>query len=353
MALCKVIHYCFLLKFVGSTPIAQDYPVPSDRGIFGDLFFPLNQQSSRNTDFYDNLSGADDNYESSYTDIDAEAGNEKNEDSQSKSDPPQRDSRGSYIVDDMIIPADLYEGRFELSGLSNEEYRWKDQAIPYQISGDLSSTQKEEFEARVAEFNDLLGGCPIIRPALETDSDFLLVQLTSDERICGRSTVGKIGGAQGLLIGADCFRGRTVAHEIIHAMGFFHEQSRPDRDLYVTVVLDNVLDTYRRNFEKMPNSLTFGVPYDGLSIMHYPDRAFSKNGKPTIISKIPGVPESRFAKGLTPTRSDILKIRAMYQCSQPNPDYDYNNYGEGTVEGSNYYSDDDTKSKNDDQYEYA
>ena len=51
-----------------------------------------------------------------------------------------------------------------------------------------------------------------------------------------------IGGGQVLSLQAGgCTYIGTVAHELIHALGFFHEQSRNDRDTYVTVNYANIL----------------------------------------------------------------------------------------------------------------
>ena len=77
-----------------------------------------------------------------------------------------------------------------------------------------------------------------------------------------------------------------IAHEIGHALGLAHEQSRSDRDRYVTIVWSNILDGKSRNFNLKSSSTDYG-PYDFDSIMHYPHYAFAKaSGTSTIIPKL-------------------------------------------------------------------
>ena len=63
----------------------------------------------------------------------------------------------------------------------------------------------------------------------------------------------------------------TIVHEIGHAIGFHHEQSRPDRDEYINVNYENVQQGREHNFAKYTwGSVTSSnVEYDVGSIMHY------------------------------------------------------------------------------------
>ena len=67
------------------------------------------------------------------------------------------------------------------------------------------------------------------------------------------------------------FQKGTVAHEVGHVIGFWHEHARPDRDDYIKIIYNNVFmseyyNFHKRTWAKMDN---LGVPYDIGSLMHY------------------------------------------------------------------------------------
>lgn len=130
------------------------------------------------------------------------------------------------------------------------------------------------------------------------------------------SSVGKqvALGPQNLSLGPGCLVNAIVAHEFLHALGFWHEQSRPDRDEHITVMYDNIEDGRENNFNKYETNQVdyLGQPYDYDSVMHYSGYGFSKNGEPTIVPKVQGVIIGQ-RKYLSPI--DIAEVRAFYNCN--------------------------------------
>ena len=99
------------------------------------------------------------------------------------------------------------------------------------------------------------------------------------------SPVGRQGGVQ--IINIVSWTGAAsqfiIVHELMHTLGIFHEQSRPDRDTYVDVasLCANVTGgcasaTYLGNFPIDNNATAYGY-YDFDSVMQYGQCSFSRN----------------------------------------------------------------------------
>uniref|UniRef100_A0A4W3H0K7 Metalloendopeptidase n=1 Tax=Callorhinchus milii TaxID=7868 RepID=A0A4W3H0K7_CALMI len=130
------------------------------------------------------------------------------------------------------------------------------------------------------------------------------------------SSVGRTGQKQGLSLQIPgCIHEGVIEHELMHALGLNHEQSRSDRDGYVRILLENIVPGNEHNFVKMKTN-NMGTPYDYGSIMHYGKYSFSKGGGPTIEPK----PDPRVnigqRDGFSPL--DVLKINKLNGCRKCN-----------------------------------
>lgn len=183
--------------------------------------------------------------------------------------------------------------------IKGNNYRWPNGRVPYIISSNHPQTQT--ILDAIAHVNEKTNVCVIPRT---NESDYVKFVYKSG---CW-SMVGRQGGEQEISIGSGCGFGAAV-HEILHAIGAWHEQSRGDRDNHVTIHWENIKSGKEHNFNKHSlDGIDIGS-YDFGSIMHYGSTAFSKNGKPTITSKVRGQTLGQ-RNGLSPR--DIAGIKAIY-----------------------------------------
>ncbi|XP_029658157.1 uncharacterized protein LOC115232428 [Octopus sinensis] len=102
---------------------------------------------------------------------------------------------------------------------------------------------------------------------------------------CG-SYVGYSKGRHHMLLLREtfCMKIGIVVHELCHALGFYHEHARRDRDKYITVHFENVDNSKKENFNIHFPTYNY-VEYDYESLMQYGPLAYSKNMKTTIDPK--------------------------------------------------------------------
>eukprot|EP00112_Aurelia_sp_Birch-Aquarium-sp1_P005424 Seg1616.5 transcript_id=Seg1616.5/GoldUCD/mRNA.D3Y31 product="MAM and LDL-receptor class A domain-containing protein 2" protein_id=Seg1616.5/GoldUCD/D3Y31 len=127
-------------------------------------------------------------------------------------------------------------------------------------------------------------------------------------------------------IGYGCTSKAIVIHEILHALGFYHEQSRPDRDRYVRVLYQNIANGRRHNFAKQSTSTvdSLGAFYDYDGIMHYGPYAFSRNNQPTIVAVTPNYTTTTtinnsavtFGQRVGFSKTDLIQLWALYSCAR-------------------------------------
>lgn len=194
-------------------------------------------------------------------------------------------------------------------GLINTTYRWKF-PIPYILSDSLDLNAKGAVHQAFEMYR--LKSCVDFKP-YEGEKTYIKFE----KRDGCWSYVGDLQNGQVLSLGPGCDHKAVIEHELLHALGFYHMQSRQDRDDYVKIWLDQVIEGLEHNFNKYDDSFVtdLNTPYDYESIMHYRPFAFNKDPAiPTITTNIPEFFKI-IGQYLDFSEMDIVRLNRMYNCS--------------------------------------
>jgi len=160
--------------------------------------------------------------------------------------------------------------------------RWE-MPIHYAFHRKLSNSAKQAFKDSVAEIESKTKNCITFKEEKTNYKQKMLYIVAAGG--CW-SYIGDVKSMkkQKLSLSWGCHYKSIAVHEIFHALGFEHEQSRHDRDDYIKIIWDNVMQGYKSQYNKAKNSSfdSYGVDYDYASVMHYDKYGFTKNGEPTI-----------------------------------------------------------------------
>jgi predicted outer membrane repeat protein len=155
---------------------------------------------------------------------------------------------------------------------------WPGGIVPIEFHDEVLAENVVAFNAALFELEAVCGVQFIERT---DETNYIIVENSTNPGVSSSSHIGRAPLNIAQYIRMASWGQRIVWHEMMHALGFYHEQSRTDRDDYVQINWLNINPSYIGNFNEAGASTANG-PYDFASVMHYRNSSFTTNGQWTI-----------------------------------------------------------------------
>ncbi|XP_068750270.1 MAM and LDL-receptor class A domain-containing protein 2-like isoform X2 [Montipora capricornis] len=233
----------------------------------------------------------------------------------------EEDVEPQLFEGDILLGADN-NGVIEDGGMPREKrnarrlrhYIWKAKIIPYEISTQLI---QEGYDSTILSAIEEFSKHTCIQWKPRTDEDQWVIFVKKSGCYSSVGVNYWRSGSQDISLGNGCNHKGVVMHEMMHAAGFWHEQSRYDRDKYIEIFWENIQPGKEHNFNKytLREIDYLNEVYDTSSLMHYGKTSFSSNNKPTI--QVIGDPNKQLGQRNGFSNTDIAQLNALYDCSGP------------------------------------
>lgn len=199
--------------------------------------------------------------------------------------------------------------KFERSALVSAISLWPGGVIFYELDPSVKHLADLIWKS-MQQFHDET--CIRFLPRKHNEPDYIRIESL---RGCF-SYIGRIGGEQILSLGDGCEYKGTIAHELLHAVGFYHHQNRSDRDDYLDILWENIARGKENQFIKMaPHENLLLNDFDYNSIMLYGPRTFGMTlDKVTMKPKQEGVTLLEVVEKQGLSLMDVDSVNKLYKC---------------------------------------
>jgi len=228
----------------------------------------------------------------------------------------------------------------ERNAILDVDLKWPNGRVPYQFNNQHSRVEQNVILGAIAQYSD--NTCIEF---VERNGEEDYIEFTKDDGCY--SYLGHNGGRQEVSLDDGCVYEYIIVHELMHAVGFFHEQSRYDRDDYIKINWENICCDAADQFEAetVRTIQLLDEPYDLKSIMHYEEYEWSTDeDNLKTIEALDGT--SPLSNHVGFTQIDINKLNKLYECgtegSEESGSDESGSYESGSASSESYSSESDS-----------
>lgn len=235
----------------------------------------------------------------------------------------QDDDGAPYLIEgDIALPEDLDpRSRLAIDFMRHPAKRWPNNTVPYRMSKNY--TTSEELMILSAMRTISFVSCIKFVEWDGVRKDYIHFHPHKTRLGCW-SYIGRQKNRQQLSLqrptekDCKCFCSPGLAmHEIMHALGFYHEHARSDRDKYIKIIRKNVRKGLHQNFDfQNDDKSTRNFNYDYDSLMHYGPYSFRKNKRKRKATIVPLKPGVSIGQREMLSKTDCMKLNSQYRCFQ-------------------------------------